>query len=105
MSDENNLQFPAPPYTGEAHEHVPSGGDAEICERCENYHTNPTHIRHPDGVAARVFRPRPVTRPDCGSQLYAPVDQFGVESGLTPSLDWDGIKKACDDLNAKNGVR
>lgn len=76
-----NGHFPAPPYSGEAHEHVPSLGDAEICERCENYHTNPTHIRHPDGVLWRAkSEPAPGDFPNVESFETA-VDNWERQSG------------------------
>lgn len=32
-----------------------------------------------------IYAPKEVLRPDAGGPLYAPVDQFGRESGFTPS--------------------
>lgn len=49
----------------------------------------------------RVFRAIRVTREDAGGQLYAPVDQFGIESGHTPSYDGNAIATLCEQLNAR----
>jgi hypothetical protein len=52
-------------------------------------------------MTRRVFRPERVTRPDSGDQLYAPVDQHGRESGLTPTYDYDAIVRECQRLNER----
>jgi hypothetical protein len=47
----------------------------------------------------RIFAAIKVTRPDAGGDLYAPVDQFGVESGDTPSYDVTAVASRCIELN------
>lgn len=47
----------------------------------------------------RRFTCERVQRPDSGGQLYAPVDQHGRESGLTPSYDPAAIDRECHRLN------
>jgi hypothetical protein len=48
----------------------------------------------------RVFTARRVTRGDAGGTLYAPVDQHGIESGITPSHDAGVIAREVARLNA-----
>lgn len=48
----------------------------------------------------RIFAARKVTRADAGGELFAPVDQFGEESGDTPSYDVNAVASRCVELNA-----
>lgn len=62
---------------------------------------------YPDGsrvgaiLVLRTFAPGRVQRENAGGALYAPVDQFGVESGDTPSYDAAAVRARCDQLNGK----
>ncbi|HEX2242692.1 MAG TPA: hypothetical protein VHK27_05480 [Gammaproteobacteria bacterium] len=47
----------------------------------------------------RFFTVQRVERKDAGGVLFAPVDQFGVESGDTPSYDGEAIQRRCNELN------
>lgn len=52
-------------------------------------------------LCRRVFTVSRVTRQDAGGSLVAPVDQFGIESGDTPSYDGAAVAKRCEELNAR----
>jgi hypothetical protein len=65
----------------------------EIADWLELYFEKPTE--------KRKFYPMQVERPDAGGKLYAPVDQFGRESGDTPSYDSVAIAKRCEELNSR----
>jgi hypothetical protein len=53
-------------------------------------------------IRKRIFRPGIVTRPDAGGRLWAPVDQHGYESGVTPSYNAEAIDAECVRLNQRN---
>lgn len=65
--------------------------------RCAPCYRKETGTDHPQCV--RIFRAIRVTRADAGGALYAPVDQFGIESGDTPSYDGSAIANRSDHLN------
>jgi hypothetical protein len=64
-------------------------------------HNNQCHdgCPHREGPTIRRFQAGRVTRPDAGGNLWAPVDQFGNESGDVPSYDDAAVSRRCDDLN------
>lgn len=47
----------------------------------------------------RRFTCERVTRKDAGGELWAPVDQHGAESGITPSYDWSAMTREAERLN------
>jgi hypothetical protein len=67
--------------------------------RCAPCYRSETGVDHPE--CHRVFSVRRVHRSDAGGSLVAPVDQFGIESGDTPSYDGAAVASRCDELNAR----
>lgn len=66
--------------------------------RCSPCFRAETGTDHP--LCRRIFTVRPVQRPDAGGRLIAPVDQFGIQSGDTPSYDGAAVAERCEQLNA-----
>jgi hypothetical protein len=56
-------------------------------------------------LVQRRFACCTVQRPDAGGTLYAPVDQYDVESGDTPSYDAGAMLERCNQLNKAQRVK
>jgi hypothetical protein len=54
---------------------------------------------HPE--CRRVFSVGRAIRSDAGGPLCVAIDQFGIESGDTPSYDGAAVAQRCDELNAR----
>lgn len=67
--------------------------------RCAPCFRAETGRDHPE--CRRVFNVARAIRTDAGGVLFVAIDQFGIESGDTPSYDGAAVARRCEELNAR----